>query len=314
MIGRLRTRWRAVASVGLAGALLWGLTRWVDPAAVLAATAQVPAWRLGAAAALGALMLGVRALRAAVLLPGDVPWIEALGALAVAFLAALVTPFRLGGLVRPAILARRLGVPVPASLLGMVVERGLDAIALAAVLVVVGGEVLVGRGGPALPALGLGAALLLLLALASWRRRAPRSEDAVAPFAEAALGLAGRPARAAGAVVLTPVPFVLGPLAAGLVLSSFDTIPVAPSTLLSFWAAVVTASAAVPTPGGLGGYEAAGTAALAVVGAPVGVAAGATLALHGALLVGQALVGAALLPRVGWSPEARAVADAPRSD
>src|SRR5439155_1137747 len=81
----------------------------------------------------------VRAQRWRVLLRplGDVPLFPALSATAIGFGASAVLPFRIGELVRPALLGRQVGVGMSAALSSVVLERLFDMLLVVACFVVV---------------------------------------------------------------------------------------------------------------------------------------------------------------------------------
>jgi uncharacterized protein (TIRG00374 family) len=125
---RLRNALRLLVGVTVSGACLYFATRGTDWARVgeIVFGAQ-PIWVLGIVAA-GLLGVYVRAQRWRVLLRplGEVPLYPALSATAIGFGASAVLPFRLGELVRPAILGRRLGFGMSAALSSVVLERLFD--------------------------------------------------------------------------------------------------------------------------------------------------------------------------------------------
>lgn len=117
-------------TVGLAvsGICLYFATRGTDWSRVGAILAHArPGWVLGVAGA-GLLGVYVRAERWRVLLRplGEVPLYPALSATAIGFGASAVLPLRLGELVRPAVLGRRVGCGMSAALSSVVLERLFD--------------------------------------------------------------------------------------------------------------------------------------------------------------------------------------------
>lgn len=301
------TGWRAVVAMVVAALLLYGLFRVVDVASVMATATRVPRWRVLAMGAAGACFLLLRAARAAVLLPAGAPHGEVLTSVSVGFLASLVGPAPLGLVVRPALLARRAGVPITTSVAGMVAERALDALALLALLGVAGGGLL-GRALVGLEdrAIALGPWVVLVTCigglglLALWRRGALSA--LTAGLISVRQGLRADPRRGWMAVLLTLVLWVGGPLSSVLVLGVFAEIPAGPGTVAAFWASVMLAGAAVPTPGAVGAFEAAGTAALAAEGVSPVVGLAATGLVHAASLGGQAVIAAFLGVRILRAP------------
>jgi glycosyltransferase 2 family protein len=125
---RLRNALRLLVGITVSGACLYFATRGTDWARVgEIVTGARPIWVLGIVVA-GLLGVYVRAQRWRVLLRplGDVPLYPALSATAIGFGASAVLPFRLGELVRPAILGRRIGCGMSAALSSVVLERLFD--------------------------------------------------------------------------------------------------------------------------------------------------------------------------------------------
>lgn len=85
----------------------------------------------------GALVLWARTLRWCILLRplGDVPRLPAWSATVIGFGAGAVLPFRLGELVRPALLARKTGMKMSAALSSVVLERMFDMLIVLVCLV-----------------------------------------------------------------------------------------------------------------------------------------------------------------------------------
>lgn len=117
-----------IAGIGVSFACLYFATRGTDWARVGAILmAARPLWVAGVMLA-SLLAVYVRAQRWRVLLRplGIVPLYPALSATAIGFGASAVLPFRIGELVRPALLGRRIGVGVSAALSSVVLERLFD--------------------------------------------------------------------------------------------------------------------------------------------------------------------------------------------
>src|SRR5262249_24980692 len=124
----LRATLRLIAGIGVSFACLYFATRGTDWARVGAILmAARPLWVAGVMLA-SLLAVYRRAPRWRVLLRplGIVPLYPALSATAIGFGASAVLPFRIGELVRPALLGRRIGVGVSAALSSVVLERLFD--------------------------------------------------------------------------------------------------------------------------------------------------------------------------------------------
>jgi len=106
-------------------------TDWASVGAILAGAR--PGW-IGAVLLFSLASVYIRAQRWRVLLRpvGAVPLYPALSATAIGFGAGSVLPFRLGELVRPALLGRRAGVAMSAALASVVLERLFDALLVVA--------------------------------------------------------------------------------------------------------------------------------------------------------------------------------------
>jgi uncharacterized protein (TIRG00374 family) len=129
-----------------------------------------------------AAVLWVRMLRWRILLRplGDVPRYPALSATVIGFGAGAVLPFRLGELVRPALIARKTGMKMSAALSSVVLERLFDTLIVLVCFLVVsfiqpvpGGM----RRGALVVAIGLVAGLVLLRAM---QRNPARGERLIA--------------------------------------------------------------------------------------------------------------------------------------
>lgn len=126
--GLLRNALRLTAGAVVSFACLYFATRGTDWAAVGALLAGAhPLWVL-LLVLTGVVVLWARTLRWRVLLRplGDVPFGPAWSATVIGFGAGAVLPFRLGELVRPALLARKTGMKVSAALSSVVLERLFD--------------------------------------------------------------------------------------------------------------------------------------------------------------------------------------------
>ena len=327
MRGRGRAA-RAAAVAAVTVALLWGVGRAVDGPDVRAALAGWPWWRLSWPLTAGASILLLRGLRAQLLLPPGPPWRAVMGAVAAGVLASLVTPLRLGVVVRPVLLQRRTGLPFGVGLSGVLAERLLDVLALLALVAVAAGWALPGAAGQRVEAAagmlaGLAAvlvvALLALMAagprlLTAWEARLdgrPLLSWAVRLLrrvGEGSAAMTRAPRRTGLAVALTAVMWALGVSTAAVVLGGFAEIVPAGRLSVGFWATVMVANAAVPTPGSVGAYEAAGMAALAAHGVPRSTGLAASLLCHGsALLVQLVVAGGFVLAEGGRHARAQGV-------
>jgi len=128
-----------IAGIGVSFACLYFATRGTDWARVGAILmAARPHW-VGGVMLASLLGVYVRAQRWRVLLRplGVVPLYPALSATAIGFGASAVLPFRIGELVRPALLGRRIGVGVSAAFSSVVLERLFDMLLVIVCFVVV---------------------------------------------------------------------------------------------------------------------------------------------------------------------------------
>ena len=126
----VRNALRLIVGIAVSLGCLYFATRGTDWARVGEVLAGArPLWVLGVMVA-GLAAIYIRAQRWRVLLRplGDVALYPALSATAIGFGASAVLPFRLGELLRPAILGRRAGVGMSAALSSVVLERLLDVL------------------------------------------------------------------------------------------------------------------------------------------------------------------------------------------
>lgn len=285
MSGLLRSRAFQIAlSLGLAAAFTAFFLRRVDLSELGRAIAGASAGWLLVAVLLGLSTFLIRALRWCwILRPvGQVPFFPSLRATAVGFAANTVLPARVGEVLRPALLARDRRLPFSALLASIAFERVLDGLSQLVFLVIA-----IAEGPPAgapaetaalssspklRAAAGLLLAAILLLALFAvvWRRTTER-------LLEVALRALPRKWRARGrnightfldgfASLKNPRLFLL--VAGGsllmwwvinlqvyAVMRAFHlTLPVSASFVVTTAALL---GVAVPTPGGLGAYQAA---------------------------------------------------------
>ena len=271
-----------------AGLLAWSL-RGFDP---------VEAWRVlgsahliwvATAAASLAVALGLRAVRGQVLLAEDAPsWRAQLRSIGAGFLAINVLPLRAGEFLRPWLLHRH-GVELGRSVALVVAERLLDLMALMTLVGVVAfavplpGETLLVGGvdvlGAARASLGMVMGLLVGL-VAGVSVLGPWVADrlgqipvvgttlrrVVLGFAQALAVLWRQPLRAGGAVMLTVGVWLCSFGTVMALLRGFDGLPHALDTALTVFVATLSGVLVVPTPGGVGPFEAFAGAALTLFG------------------------------------------------
>lgn len=247
----------------------------------LAATARAAVadpWALAAVLAVYAAAFVLRAVLWQRVLPA-VPFGHGLAALHVALAGNHIFPLRLGEALRVTSIVRRTGVPLAEATASTVVLRSADILAVLVLAGVLGPRVLTGTasladtGGwrIALPALGLVAGGFAVGVW--WFRR-----------------LGGR---------LPPVLVATGALAAWVLESGvvwqaarWAGIELTVIEAVLVTAITVAAQIAAVAPGGLGTYEAAGTAALVAVGAVPGPALAAALAAHAVTTAYSLMAGA----------------------
>lgn len=125
----MRNVLRLLVGIAVSVACLWFALRGTDWDGVAATLRGADALWTGAVALLGVAAIYIRAQRWRVLLRpvGDVGLYPTLSATAIGFGASTVLPFRIGEILRPAILGRQAGVGMSAALSSVVLERLLDA-------------------------------------------------------------------------------------------------------------------------------------------------------------------------------------------
>jgi uncharacterized protein (TIRG00374 family) len=136
---RLANALRLTIGIAVSLGCLYFATRGTDWTQVGVVLAQArPAWLVAVLVATVA-SLYIRAQRWRILLRplGDVPLYPALSATAIGFGASSVLPFRLGEILRPALLGRRAGVSMSGALSSVVIERLFDVLLVVSCFLVV---------------------------------------------------------------------------------------------------------------------------------------------------------------------------------
>jgi uncharacterized membrane protein YbhN (UPF0104 family) len=270
---RQARRWLGVAALAVAVAYL---VRVVEPAALAAAlraVAERPAALLGALV-LYAAAFGLRAAAWCRVLPGLSPG-QSWAALHVSLLGNHVLPFRLGEALRVTSVVRRTGLPAAPVAASAVALRGADLLAVLGLAAVSAG---------ALPGWGWAAAAALLVLVGGatlWLARLRRRGAAVR------LPGPGVASAATVAWLLEAAVVWAAASAAGIGLSYPQAVAVTAVTIAAQTVAVA--------PGGIGGYEAAATAALVGLGAAPGPALAAALVAHATKTAYALAVGAVAL-------------------
>jgi len=250
---------------------------------------------------------GLRAQRFRVLLPAHaaagrpLDYRASFSSLSIGYLALHVFPFRLGELVRPYLVREQRGVAFGDSLAVVVMERILDVLALLVMILAtslfvplptrleVGGTDILGLAQRAAGVVALGGTVALGgvwaagPAVARWVAPLPlgaRVSPLVVRFHGAVAGLVARPGAAVQAALLTAGIWVLTLFAVQLQLLATPGLPTTFGAALATWTATLSGMAVLPTPGFFGGFEAACTAALQLLGAPRSAAAPFAILLH----------------------------------
>lgn len=268
-----------IGALALAASVAY-VAREVDPGALGTAFGAALTDPLGLLVALAAYAAAF-ALRACLwcrALPG-LPFGQSLAAIHVSLAGNHLLPLRLGEPLRVLSAVRRARVPLGAATASTVFLRAADVLAVVAIAAVLGpglAERLV--GGARIP-LAVASALLLLAA-AAWLSRLVRRSH---PAGRGWLALA-----VPGAAVAWLLESVLVWSAAG-----WAGIALSPAEAALVTAVTIAAQTVAITPGGIGTYEAAATAALVGLGADPGAALAAALAAH-ALKTAYALVAGAV--------------------
>ncbi len=270
-----RRRWRrrpgrgtVVAAVTAAAtvAAVAGLVTLVEGDALAGAVADAAGDPVGVVVAVGAFGLAfvLRGLAWARVLPGLGP-AQAVAAVHVALGANHVLPLRLGEPLRVVSVVRRAGVGAAEATATTVVLRAADVLAVVGIGALAGPPIATRLVG------GWGVTVLAVVGVVG------------------AVALASLPAlRRAGSTVRWPGPAVLGLTAAGWLLEAVTVWQVArwfgveltPAEALVVLAVAVGSQLVAVTPGGIGTYEAAGTAALVAVGVPFATGLAVMVGVH----------------------------------
>lgn len=261
----------------------------------------------------------LRAQRFRILLPEPIDYGASFSALTIGYLALHVFPFRLGELVRPYLVKEKRNVPFGDSLAVVVVERILDVIMLLAMILgtswfvhlptrlEVGGTDLLAAaqlGAGVVVAVGLVSLLVVMFVGEPVLRRTdaiPIAGRLFRQFRGALLALTRRPAVAAQAFMLSVAIWLLTLLAVQAQLVAFGTLPHGFLDALTTWTATLSGMTVLPTPGFFGGFEAACTAALQLLGAAATDAAPFALLLHLTQFVFTIVLGGLFLAIEGLS-------------
>jgi len=252
------------------------VARAVDPSALASSWAALRSDPAGLAGAL-ALYAGAFGVRAGVwthVLPG-LGLGHSLAALHVSLAANHLLPLRMGEAVRVTSVVRRARVPLDAAVASTVMTRAADVAAVLGIAALLGPRVASATVGPwawvlLLPATGLWVAGLV------WLRRIGRRTESTVRVSPAAVA-----GGSAVAWVLESAVVYAAAGWAGVDLSFAEAVVVT--------AVIIAAQVVAIAPGGIGTYEAAGTAALVALGAAPGPALAAAVTAH-AIKTAYALV------------------------
>ncbi len=270
-----------------------------DPRTLWNALRSVPLWVLGAASALLALSLVLRALSWQVLLGQRVKWVDAFWALSAGYLINNVIPFRAGEAARALLVAPKARVSFWHALSTVMVERLFDVVLLASLLVGSLPWVLDvpwarqaawGFGGAALAMLVVLAIIAryrrrLAPALTAWQQRHARFAWGkrllhwTLSFLDGLEALASLPSLAAVTVLLA-ASWGVQVAAYGLTLQAL--VPRASYLWAAFALGSVGMGVAVPSaPGGLGVVEGVMVFVLGTLGVEASIALAYALVMHG---------------------------------
>jgi len=138
--GSLKTAIRLIVAVAVSGGCLYFATRGTDWAGVEAVLRGAsPGWSLGVIlVSLGCHVLRAERWRVLLRPVGDVPRGPAITSTFIGFGANSVLPLRVGEIVRPVLLARRVRIGVPATISSIVLERLFDGLLVVCCFLAVG--------------------------------------------------------------------------------------------------------------------------------------------------------------------------------
>jgi uncharacterized membrane protein YbhN (UPF0104 family) len=259
--------------------------------------------------------LAIRAARWALLLtavgPIPVGAGRVIGPLSVGYLGNTVLPARLGEVVRIVLVSRRAGVPATTSTASVVVERGVDLLALLAIATVASGFLATTSWLPFVAVLALLVGVGLVLPTAAWlagrvpARLPSRVGDALVGLLRAFA--AARPGVVARAWLLSLLAWACDALVIWLCAQAL-AIPLGPGAA-ALVAAGAAIGAALPAAAGyVGTYELGALTAAAFVGLPADQALQVALLGHAIAVVPLAIVGLAALVGMSIRPVSTGVA------
>jgi uncharacterized membrane protein YbhN (UPF0104 family) len=290
-------RWKIAATLVLTAACLGWVLHGIDPGS---AGTQLRTMGWGWLVPVEALYLASHALRVwrFQLVAGRTLRFTRLFSLtSVGYLAIHVVPFRMGELVRPWLLAEREGVPLEEGFAAILVERLLDMVMLLGMLLAVGffvdlpnGVVVEGvdllrvgqRGAGVLVAVGLGGLVAVLVLGETLLQRTDRLPGGglVRRFVTSLRAFAASPARFAGALVLSVGVWGTTVVAVQLSMGAFAGMPSGLLDAFTTWSLTLAGMTAIPTPGFFGGYDAACSTVVMLLGADRTVAGTFAFLLH----------------------------------
>ncbi len=286
---RLRRTQRLIAGVVI-GALALGIVlATVDTSEAAAAAAAIPRLHLTVAAFLFVGVHVLRAVRYARLVAG-LSTAASMTVCGAGFFAVNTLPFRLGEAARPVLVARR-GGSLEAAIAGVVVERGLDLLGLAG-LMLFGATLLTdGANSQATRLTALGVTVCLFAIAAAFRGPAVVSQLRAADFPRLA-GIAERvtaslrmaldsPGKATIHLALTALIWAGSAAWVDQLLRGLPDLPHSAALSSAVWSATLAGMALAPTPGFVGVFEGAFAGALVAAGAQWTEALATAVVVHG---------------------------------
>lgn len=273
----------------------------------------VPVWGLYAACHV------LRSWRLQSLLGRKVGLFRLFSILSIGYLAIHVVPLRMGEFVRPYLLREKEGIPFGAALAAVFLERLVDMLMLLGMLFIVafgvrlpvGASVVNGvdllvtgqRAAGAVVVVGVFGLMTMIFLGETLLSRTDRTPigGLVRRFREGLLVLARTPGSAALVLAQSVVIWALTIWAVQLSMRAFVGMPATFGDALTTWTVTLAGMTALPTPGFFGGYEAACTAVVTVLGAPAESAGAFALILHLGQFIFTVLVGVIFLAVEGLS-------------